>query len=170
MSDPDDFLNYPGRPQHPDMMALSDLILQLDGQATEGGRDVGELVGEFADVECVSYLAINRVRRAEQLTHRAFNMRQAVTASALWLEGFVMGARWERRRADARVAKVMAQRDDLVTKVDELEQLAMTNRRKVSDLEHDLREAERRHDADGNDWDAERRDLQEQLERAKRGW
>lgn len=87
------------RPSHPDMTTLIDLILQLDGQASEGRRDVGDIAGEIIDPESLSYLAVQRVMRAQMLTHRPMDMRTQVTASALYLEGFVMGARYAARKA-----------------------------------------------------------------------
>lgn len=94
-----EFLNRPGRPQHPDMMVLIDLMVQLDGQATEGGRDAGDIAGEVVDAESLSYLAIMRVQRAQQLTNHKVDMRTEITMAALYLEAFVMGARFTERRA-----------------------------------------------------------------------
>lgn len=98
MSDADDFLRGPSfRPDHPDFWALSDLMLQLDGQAEEGNRDAGQIAGEIIDERSLSYLALQRVMRAEALTGERFTMRAQITAAALYLEAFVMGARFAQR-------------------------------------------------------------------------
>lgn len=89
---------HPRAPQHADMFLLYDLILQMDGEAAEGGRDVGEIAGEIINPESLSWLAMQRVGRAEEATGEEYTLRGRVTAMALYLEGFVMGARFHRRR------------------------------------------------------------------------
>ena len=98
---PDDFLRGSRtRPDHPDMRLLLELILQLDADA-ERTRDVGLLAGEIIDPRSLSYLALQRIMRAEHATGEGFSMRGEITAAALYLEGFVMGARWAERKQSA---------------------------------------------------------------------
>lgn len=91
MSDPDDFLNRPGRPQHPDFWKLSDLQLALDGEATEGGRSAEQIVGEIIDIEVLTYWAKQRLL--------FFGVtRPSPGWVAFYLDAFTTGARWQERK------------------------------------------------------------------------
>lgn len=87
-----------GRPEHEDMHLLFELILQMEGQIAEGSRDVADIAGEIVDPKSLSWLAVQRMRRGDESTGSAFTMRGQVTAAALFMEGFVMGARFRDRR------------------------------------------------------------------------
>lgn len=87
------------RPQHPDMTLLIDLVLQLDGQATEGGADADKIVGEVVDVESLLYLASQRLLRAGRVARAApFGGPQRVAVLALYMEAVVLGYRLHQRR------------------------------------------------------------------------
>lgn len=89
---------FGGGPAHPDMFTLYDLILQIDGAATEGGRGVEDIVGEVADPASVRYAAIQRMLRACRMTELNPPATTQTVMAALWLEAFALGVRFERRR------------------------------------------------------------------------
>ena len=91
------------RPKHPDMRLLMDLILQIDGQATEGGLSVADIVGPVVDLDSINYLAANRVVHADRITGGDWpdpHQRFLAMAVGLYLEAFTMGVRYAARRAE----------------------------------------------------------------------
>lgn len=61
MNDPLHDPRFPDRPQHPDFWRLSEVCLQLDGAATEGGKEIPEITADLIDMESLDYLTRNRV-------------------------------------------------------------------------------------------------------------
>lgn len=97
MSQADDFssfFNVPGRPEHPDLMKLSDVILKLDGRATEGGESFEAIVGDVIDVKSLSYMAQQRIRWA----YPNISEEGASAMAAMFLNGFLAGFFWHDRK------------------------------------------------------------------------
>lgn len=92
------FGDLPGRPDGPDFWALSDLMLQLDAWAREDGRSLTEIVGDLVDLRSLHYIAEQRIMRGVN----AFRLRptdnERRLMAALYLEAFVMGARFQQRK------------------------------------------------------------------------
>lgn len=64
MEDPLNDPRHPRRPQHPDFWRLVSAVNYLDGEATEGDKEVTEIVGKFIDPESLLYMGEQRVLRA----------------------------------------------------------------------------------------------------------
>lgn len=90
---------FPNRPQHPDFWRLSEIILQMDGDTTEGKQEFEEQIAKNVDVRSATYMAEQR---------SMFAMSQVVTPimgayeiqtllAVMWLEGFLSGARFQQR-------------------------------------------------------------------------
>lgn len=51
---------FPNRPDSPDFWRLSDVVLKLDGRATEGNEPFEQLAGPLIDIEALEYMAEQR--------------------------------------------------------------------------------------------------------------
>lgn len=83
---------FPHRPQSLDFLRLMDVVNQLDGASSEGGREPDDIAGEVVDPEALTYMAIQRGIRMEMATGGAV---PADKAAAIWMDGFVAGAKFE---------------------------------------------------------------------------
>src|SRR4051812_38164089 len=94
MSD-DDLLrdpNHPDRPQHPDFWRLSEIILELDGKFSEEGMEnFDDFVNGEVDLDSIMYMAMQRALRLRG--------RNLGSISAIYVEAFLVGRRFERRYA-----------------------------------------------------------------------
>jgi hypothetical protein len=86
---------FPDRPQHPDFWRLSDVVLQLDGQATEGDRTIPEIMTGLVDPESLTYVALNRAGLLCQHLGLPESIRPALAAT--WLDAFAAGVSFEKR-------------------------------------------------------------------------
>lgn len=101
MLDPKD---YPLRPDHPDWWRLSELVLQLDAQATEDGRRLDNITAGIIDPESLGYLALQRAMRYLGITTRAEvaeHMTTIARMGAWYHEAFILGARFEAAQRSA---------------------------------------------------------------------
>lgn len=93
MNDPLNDPRFPDRPQHPDFWRLSEVIVRIDGAATEGGESVEDLMG--VDLESFMYFAQHRVRRARDLARhpsRPFGAESLeVLLMTLYMDAFALG-------------------------------------------------------------------------------
>lgn len=90
------------QPTHPDFEALLAIVAEgFDRAAEATGVKVDDLVGEYVDLESLSYLALQRVMRAygmESSAQVGENLEVVVRSCALYLEAFCAGAEFERRK------------------------------------------------------------------------
>lgn len=82
MSDPLLDPAFPDRPSHPDFWRISDAILSLDGDATEGGKSVEQIMHGLVDEKSLFYMATQRAKRVP--TPLSYG-------GALWIDGFIAG-------------------------------------------------------------------------------
>lgn len=95
---------YPNRPDHHDYWRLSELVLQVDAQATEDGRRLDNIVAEIIDPESLAYTAFQRAIRVLGVNTRgqvAARMGDIAKLATVYHEGFILGARFESKRKDA---------------------------------------------------------------------
>lgn len=85
---------FPNRPAHPDFARLSELVLELDAQSHEADG-VDDIIARIVDEGSVSYLAFQRALRVVQLMGDRGD--PVVRAAGLYVEGFVMGYRFNAR-------------------------------------------------------------------------
>jgi hypothetical protein len=86
---------FPSRPQHPDFWRLSEVVLKLDGDSTEGRRPLKASAEGRIDLASLAYLASQRVGLLEQ---RVGELPDNVRASlaAMFLTGVLTGIEFER--------------------------------------------------------------------------
>lgn len=92
------FDDVPGRPDGPDFWLLSDVMFQLDAWATEDGRTLPEIVGDLIDMRSLHWMADQRVMRGADRFHLDPTDETMRLMTALYLEAFVMGARYQQRK------------------------------------------------------------------------
>ena len=97
--------DFPGRPDHPDFWKLSNAILLLDGEITEGGQTIEEVYKklDLPDLECVLYMSTQRAARSVSIGLRAIvadlqqgNLEAAVSKmyvqqAGMWTDSFTCG-------------------------------------------------------------------------------
>lgn len=86
------------QPQHPDFFALSDVILKMDGDADEGGVSTPDALGEVVDFPTLMYVIDQRLLRIEMAQGFQLSQRSRITMSAIYLEAFLMGAKFQQRK------------------------------------------------------------------------
>lgn len=92
MSNLDDIYGpFPGRPNHPDMQTLSEIVVALDNLTTGDGFDFETFVNEVVNVECLSYLAVQRIMR--------LGAAPTPMLAGFYCDAFMAGAEFGKRRA-----------------------------------------------------------------------
>jgi hypothetical protein len=103
MADEGDFFNdpkYPDRPKHPDLWRLVDSVNYLDGEATEGGRGVEDIIGDFIDPDSLIYMAKQRVLRGQMQASIFGRIDFEALAVSLYLDAFALGYRTAQERKE----------------------------------------------------------------------
>jgi hypothetical protein len=93
MSLDDIFGPFPGRPQHPDMAILADVILQLDGKTEDPDFNLPDFVGKDVDFDCLLHLAKQRCLRVTRDPEMA-----VVIAIPIYLDAFMAGLAYANRK------------------------------------------------------------------------
>lgn len=104
MSLDDTFGSFPGRPQHPDMTALSEILLAHDAKSYEMGAEgaFAEFLGGFVDPESAVYVASQRAMRSlAGLSPRASQHELMAALAASWLDAFMVGYRFHEQDGQA---------------------------------------------------------------------
>lgn len=94
MSNLDDtFGPFPGRPDHPDMEILSELVIALDSVTETPDFDFSTFIGETVDIESLIYLGVQR-------SLRMFPPGPILErVSALYCDAFLVGVEYGKRLA-----------------------------------------------------------------------
>lgn len=95
MSDPLNDPRFPERPTHPDFWRMSEVILQQDGEADEGGQSVEEIVKDTVDLPSLSYFAMQRAGIQCQRTGLPEALVPVLASS--WMDAFLAGVRFQQR-------------------------------------------------------------------------
>jgi len=104
---------FPDRPDHPDFDSLSDCALGMDAAAER--NEVDDIVRRIVDPESLTYLVLHRAGNAlvAAAAHQVVDGEEvdvhSLLAAAI-LDGFVIGATYERRR-DVRDRRAQARAD-----------------------------------------------------------
>lgn len=95
MSLNDIFGPFKGRPDHPDMTKLVDIILQQDGKTEDADFDMESHLSSIIDPTSVSFLSLQRaIRIANSVSDKALLAK----LSTMWIDGFLVGVELTRRR------------------------------------------------------------------------
>lgn len=86
MTDP----QFPDRPDHADFWALAAVLQDFDS-AADDGTSFARLASPVIDPESLVYMASQRAMRAAELT-------DGVQLKAAWMDGFMAGALFQKRR------------------------------------------------------------------------
>jgi hypothetical protein len=97
-----------GRPDHPDVNLLSDVVLSIDAEtdgrrSQEGADALGRVLNETADSQSVTYVAMQRTMRILGISSPAEMLLrgpQAAAMASLWMDAFAAGARFQKRYGD----------------------------------------------------------------------
>ncbi len=87
MSDPLRDEQFPDRPQHQDFWDMSEIVLFLDGEITEGHRHAEDVISEMVDFDSTIYMLKQRLRR---MWGEGYEPGLTSTAAA-WMDGFIIG-------------------------------------------------------------------------------
>lgn len=88
------------RPEHPDLMKLTEIVLQLDGAATEGGQDFEDMIAVAVDPKSLAYMAMQRAMRAtgaKTQAEVARDHRNIIRLASVYHEAFLMGFKYRDR-------------------------------------------------------------------------
>lgn len=96
--------DFPGRPDHPDFWVLVDVVLQHDGKTENPAFDMATHLATVLDPDSVRYMAEQRVRRF--VDHS--NAPVEVQVAAAWLDAFMIGVEFARRRSTERETALAA--------------------------------------------------------------
>lgn len=89
------------RPEHPDFWRIVEIMLANDGRMDAASPAAKEQVwkdttSDVVDTESVTYMATQRAIRALGAPTPT-TIRQHSAVAALWIDGFIAGAHFERR-------------------------------------------------------------------------
>lgn len=123
LSDP----RFPDRPQHPDFWSITEVSNKLDGDVTEGGQSLPQILieNEIVDVNSLTYWATNRARQACQLL--GLPEEKEASLASLYIDAFSVGTLVERKRhvpaefEDTSVYKPILTQADMKAAVDNID-------------------------------------------------
>lgn len=105
----EEFGEFPGRPKHPDLKVLSDIIISMDGQA-EVLSLTGETTQEFfqrrfreagIDEGSISWMAQQRsIMASGVISDTPLGPLLSELLSAVWIEAALVGIAFERHKRD----------------------------------------------------------------------
>ena len=94
-TDPLNDPRFPKRPNHPDFWRISEVVLQNDGQATEGDLSREDIVQDTVDLESLTYCAMQRAGMSCQKA--GLPEALAPVLGSVWLDAFLAGAKFQKR-------------------------------------------------------------------------
>lgn len=94
-NDPLNDPRFPKRPTHPDFWRISEVVLQQDGNATEGAKSTEEIVKDTVDLESLTYFAMQRGGMACQASRLPESL--APVLGSVWMDAFIAGAQFQKR-------------------------------------------------------------------------
>lgn len=94
MTDPLRDPRFPNRPQHPDYWRLAEIAMENDGDATEGGKSIADIIG--VDEYSLLYLASNRIGNFVNVL-RAGKPLTPDTLLSIYLDAFTTGKKFAER-------------------------------------------------------------------------
>lgn len=95
------------RPNHADFWKLAEIVLHVDGQVKEGGREVTAILGEAIDPDSLEYVAMQRAMKVLGVRTRgqmAEKFGPIAGLASMYLEGFIVGFRYCERRPKEEVS------------------------------------------------------------------
>lgn len=95
MSDPLNDPRFPERPTHPDFWRMSEVILQHDGEATEGDQSMEEIVKDTVDLQSLTYFAMQRAGTSCQKMGLPEALAPAL--ASVWMDAFLAGTKFQKR-------------------------------------------------------------------------
>lgn len=87
--------DFPNRPEHADFWLMAEVVQDLDS-AADDGTNFERLVAPIVDPASLAYMASQRGLRAYTMLSGGGQVR----LSAAWLDGFIAGAMYQKRKAD----------------------------------------------------------------------
>lgn len=94
MTDPLRDPRFPDRPQHPDFWRISQVVLELDGNASEGNMSVSEIVADLVDEKSLIYMTEQRALWAKQ-NLPGLTLAYGPALGAIWATAFTAGIRFQ---------------------------------------------------------------------------
>lgn len=98
----DDLLKGPPeRPQHPDFMKLSEIVLRHDGPTSDPTAerlDLDAKLTEYIDPETLTYMAMQRSMMFMAMVGITSTPQMVAAMSSVYLDAFLVGIEWERKR------------------------------------------------------------------------
>lgn len=91
---------FPDRPTHPDFELLSETVCANDNMSEFGSEMIPAIIGTFADPESVEYMVVQRAIGFCQRRGLAPTMENVAMLAACIIDGFTMGAGFERRKQE----------------------------------------------------------------------
>lgn len=85
--------DFPDRPDHPDFWLLSEALIGQDAQV-ETGQSVPDVIGRYADVASLMYVAEQRALRMVPGSGPAAEALR-LRFTAVWLDAFVAGVQFQ---------------------------------------------------------------------------
>jgi hypothetical protein len=82
------------RPSHPDFWLLSQALIDSDARA-DSGQSADDIVGLYANIEAVVYVAAQRARLALRRAGVLASPDVRMLMAATWMDAFVAGVRFQ---------------------------------------------------------------------------
>lgn len=103
----------PGRPQHPDFMKLSGIVLKHDGPTsdpvTKAQFSFEDTVNAVIDLDTLTYMARGRAQIfMAQVGLNPGNLRLLAAIASAWCDAFLVGVEWERNLLGAIAAAAVS--------------------------------------------------------------
>lgn len=94
----------PDRPQHPDFMKLSAIVLEHDGPTTDPTTmenfSMEETIEQVINNESLTYMAMGRAKIFMVEVGLPMDMRVLSALASAWVDAFLVGNEWQRERRD----------------------------------------------------------------------
>lgn len=92
---------FPNRPTHPDFALLSEEVCANDNLSELGGEMFEAVVTNFVDLDSLAYMVTQRAGLYLRLRGMEPTAEAVATIASAMIDGFVLGAGFERRKQAA---------------------------------------------------------------------
>jgi hypothetical protein len=99
---------WAGRPDHPDFEVMSEIVIALD-ESPDSSDDFASYIGEIVDPASITYMANGRAQMALRTIGQEPTLQWLAAFGAMYIDGFLLGQQFEKRRAASRLADAIKQ-------------------------------------------------------------
>jgi hypothetical protein len=92
--------NFMDRPDHPDFRLLSEIAIGNDNRSLQPDFDYRTYLAMIIDPDSITYMAAGRAKLMLSALGPLMSSKELARASSMYLDGFMQGVEFARRKAE----------------------------------------------------------------------